>query len=178
MNTDSYVDKQLRNFTATNPKGPKNLTDIWLTPPWIIEKIGPFNLDPCAFLPDGKSIIPIADNYFTEEDNGLLRSWVKYPFVFVNFPYSQARDWLKKCKEESLNCQIVVLCFARTETKAWQDNVKYATGINFINRRISFLNFEGKQMTNGNAPSCLIAFGSQAYERIKKVDGIIVKVQI
>jgi hypothetical protein len=28
---------------------------------------------------------------------------------------------------------------------------------------------------NGNAPSCLIAWGEEAYQRIKKIDGIYVR---
>jgi len=91
-----------------------------------------------------------------------------------------SHDRLKKCSEESEKKEsfsnIIVLCFARCETQAWQKYVRnYATGLNLINRRISFLNSSGVEQSNGNAPSCLIAYGENAYERIKNVDGIILR---
>lgn len=164
------------SFQSATPLGPKKTkTDIWLTPPWLIEKMGLFDLDPCAYLPNGMPLVPIAKKYFTQKENGLMQNWTGN--VFVNFPYSQAYNWLKKCKDEYLkskgSCNIVVLCFARTETKAWQKNVDCCTGINFINKRIKFLDKDGIQKSNGNAPSVLIAYGDQAFEKIQKIDGLI-----
>lgn len=161
-------------FQNATPNGPKKTgSDVWLTPPNVIEKIGPFDLDPCAWLPNDKPIVQTAKKYFTEKENGLEQKWEG--MVFVNFPYSQSYQWLKKCKDEYLkgDCEIIVLCFVRSETKAWQENVPYATGINLINKRIKFLDKNGIEKGNGNAPSCLIAFGNDAFERIEKVDGII-----
>ena len=166
-----------KNFHNANQQGPsKTLSDVWLTPKWIIDAIGPFDLDPCGWKPSGVPIVETASKYFTEEENGLDKEW--HGMVFVNFPYSKSYDWLRKCKEEYEKgcCEIIVLCFARTETRAWQHNVVSATGINFINKRIKFLNHEGIEKGNGNAPSCLIAFGDNAFERIKKVDGLITKI--
>ena len=169
----------MNKFQQATPKGAANTnTDVWLTPSWIIEKLGPFDLDPCGHLPKGKPISPTAANYFTEKEDGLKQDW--FGDVFVNFPYSQSKEWLEKCKYEFKNnprvVSIIVLCFVRSETKAWQENVKSATGINLINRRIKFLNHLGEQKGNGNAPSCLIAWGARAFEQIKKVDGIICKI--
>ena len=171
----------MRNFTNANKNGPSNTkTDTWITPKWIIDKIGVSDLDPCGFLKDGVEIVKTADNYYTEKDNGLIQDWFKYDSVFVNFPYSDSRSWLKKCSEEFLkkkaSSNIIVLCFVRCETQSWQNYVKnYATGINLINKRISFLDSNGIKKTNGNAPSCLIAYGDKAFERIKNVDGIVFK---
>lgn len=166
-----------RNFTnSTQLAGKHTNTDTWLTPPWIIDSIGPFDLDPCGFLPNGKPLVNTANNYFTEDTNGLIKDW--YGKVFVNYPYSDGYNWLTKCKNEFLSgntTHIIVLCFVRSETKAWQENVKYATGINLINKRIKFLNSDGEVKGNGNAPSCLIAFGESAFDKIKNIDGIIFK---
>jgi hypothetical protein len=170
----------MRSFHNANKSGGKHTgSDTWITPSWIIEKMGIFDLDPCGYLQDGVNpIVKTADNYFTESDNGLNKEW--FGNVFVNFPYSQSREWLNKCKYEYLNNKevksIVVLCFVRSETKAWQENVKYATGINLINKRVKFLNYLGEERGNGNAPSCLIAFGENAFERIKNIDGILLNV--
>jgi len=164
-------------FQQATPNGPENtVTDVWITPKWIIDKIGISDLDPCGHLPEGGPIVATANNYFTEAQNGLIQDWSQYKTVFVNFPYSQSREWLKKCADEAAKgCEIIVLCFTRSEVKAWQENVKSATGINLINKRIKFLTATGEEKGNGNAPSCLIAWGESAYQRIKNIDGIYVR---
>jgi len=164
--------KSLKNFQSVT-NGPKNNTDIWITPQWIIDAIGVSTLDPCGWLVDGKPIVQTAINYFTEDVDGLKQEW--FGDVFVNFPYSQSKEWMEKSSKHNNG---IVLCFARTETKAWQNNVKNATGMNFINKRISFLDKDGKEKTNGNAPSVLIAWGEENYKRIKNIDGIYVRLDI
>lgn len=44
----------------------------WLTPPEIIQALGPFDLDPCAPI-----VRPwdTAQTYYTIDDNGLLKEW-------------------------------------------------------------------------------------------------------
>ena len=165
-----------RNFQNATPKGGKNTgSDIWLTPKWLIDATGPYDLDPCAHLVDGKPIVPTARDYITEEQNGLTSPW--YGDVFVNPPYSNLNEWLQKCKYEhsgndAVN-SIMVLCFARTETKAFQNNLYWCDGINLIKGRIKFLNQFGVEQGNGNAPSVLIAFGARAYEKLREVEGIV-----
>lgn len=46
----------------------KGKTDEWLTPPEIIRKLGPFDLDPCSPV---KRPWETAKNHYTEENNGL-----------------------------------------------------------------------------------------------------------
>lgn len=161
------------SFTSATPFGPhKTKTDTWITPKWIIDQIGLSDLDPCAFLVNGKPLVETARHYITEEQDGLTTPW--FGTVFVNFPYSQSRVWMKKCSEYNNG---IVLCFARTDVKAWQENVRNATGINFINKRVSFLNNKGEKLSNGNAPSALIAWGEENYKRICNVDGICCRIQ-
>lgn len=164
----------MKNFTSTTPNGPKTLTDTWITPKWIIDAIGISELDPCGFITDnGRPLVETAKHYFTEMDDGLNKEW--FGDVFVNFPYSQSKAWMAKMHEYNNG---IVLCFARTETQAWQQNVKNATGVNFINKRISFLTATGEEKGNGNAPSALIAWGEKNYERIKKIDGIFCRIDV
>lgn len=161
------------SFNAATPQGPhKTLTDTWITPKWVIDKIGLSDLDPCGFLVNGKPHVETARRYFTESQDGFSQPWVGS--VFVNFPYSDGKRWMRRCSEHGNG---IVLCFARTETQAWQQYVKNATGVNFINRRISFLNAEGVEQTNGNAPSALIAWGEDNFRRICTVDGLRVRVE-
>jgi phage N-6-adenine-methyltransferase len=166
-------------FQQATPEGAAHTeTNTWITPKWVIDKIGISDLDPCGWLPSGNAITETAHRYYTKETDGLRQPWAcDYKTIFVNFPYSDSYKWLKKCHEEAAKgAEIIVLCFARTETKAWAHFVKSATGINFITRRIKFLTGEGIEKTNGNAPSCLIAWGENAYTRIKNIDGIYVRI--
>lgn len=166
------------SFTDATPNGPrKTKTDVWLTPKWGIDAIGVSDLDPCGWLINGHPIVKTANHYFTEEEDGLKQDWSEYDSVFVNFPYSDAKNWMVKCNEHGRQYgNLIVLCFARTDTQWFQNNVLGATGMSFINRRISFLNENGVQLTNGNAPSVLIAWGDEAYQRIRNVDGIMVTI--
>lgn len=161
------------SFQSATPD--KNKTeDTWITPKWIIDKIGISDLDPCGFLPEGTPIVQTANNYFTENENGLEKEW--FGTVFVNFPYSKSKEWLERCDYfGKKGLEIIVLCFARTETQAWQKYVKSATGINLINRRIKFIDKYGVEKGNGNAPSVLIAWGENAFSKIKNIDGIYLR---
>jgi hypothetical protein len=166
------------NFTNATQKGAKNtVSDVWLTPPEIIDKLGVFDLDPCGWIPQGEPIVKTALNYFDVEINGLDKDW-NYPFVFVNFPYSEAKIWMEKVVSEykKWNNNIVVLCFNRSDTRWFQANAKYATGINCISKRISFLDSNGNKKSNGNAPSILIAYGEEAYERCKNIQGTLLRI--
>lgn len=163
----------MNSFNAATKSSQGNQTDVWITPQWIIDKLCYFDLDPCGYLIDGFPIVATAKRYFTEVEDGLRQDW--QGFVFVNFPYSQSYDWLKKCSEEYAkgNCEIVILCFVRSDTDAWQHNLKGCTGLNLMDKRIKFLDKFGKEKSNGAAPSCLIAYGEDAFKRIKNVPGLV-----
>lgn len=165
-------------FQQATPQGQKHtVSDIWLTPEWIINSIGISDLDPCGWKPNGSPIVETAKNYYTEDENGLNKDWYKYTSVFCNPPYSDLKNWLKKCHETHsiYGTNIIVLCFVRSETQAFQNNIKGCTGINLISKRIKFLNYLGEEKGNGNAPSCLIAWGGDAYKRIRNVKGLYFK---
>ena len=84
--------------------------DEWLTPPWILQKLGKFDLDPCA-----PKLRPwdTARHHYTIYDNGLLKQWEGR--VWCNPPYgNQTEKWLSKCAGWG---NAIVLIFARTETK-------------------------------------------------------------
>ena len=158
-------------FNSVTPER-KSVTDTWITPKWIIDGIGPFDLDPCAFLIEGNPIVKTANHFITEEQDGLKQDW--FGNVFCNPPYSDLKSWMDKMNKHGNG---IVLCFARTETQAWQNNMSNATGINLIHRRIKFLNDKGEEQGNGNAPSALIAYGEENFQRIKKIKGIHCRVE-
>lgn len=165
-------------FQQATPAGANNtITDTWITPKWIIDAIGLSDLDPCGWTPNGSPVVQTAKKYITEDQNGLSTQWSGS--VFCNPPYSDLKTWLEKCAEyhENTGSQVIILCFVRSETRAFQQNIKSATGINLINKRIKFLDSFGNEKGNGNAPSCLIAYGEEAFERIKNIDGIYCRIE-
>ena len=165
-----------KNFNLPEP----NKNDCWVTPQYIVDSIGISELDPCGYKGKDEQIyVQTARDYYFIEDDGLKQKWGdKYKSIFVNFPYSDAKNWMDKCTYEyqKYKCEIIVLCFLRGETRWFQNNVNFATGINILKRRIKFLDSNGIIRGNGNAPSCLIAYGEESYKRIKNLEGICCRV--
>lgn len=134
--------------------------DEWLTPPYIFEALGHFDLDPCSPIsPPWK----IADRNYTVKDNGLIKPWSG--FVWCNPPYGrQTSIWLKKMAEHNNG---IALIFARTDTKMFQDYCFTADAILFLRGRLAFYSVQGKKGGSAGAPSCLVAYGKEAVERLK-----------
>ncbi|MEP7367730.1 MAG: DNA N-6-adenine-methyltransferase [Acidobacteriota bacterium] len=133
-------------------------TDEWLTPPEILEALGPFDLDPCA-----PRVRPwaMASEHYTIDDNGLYGDW--HGRVWCNPPYGKETGmWLKRCAEHG---NAIALIFARTETDHFFEQVwNAATGVLFLRGRLNFYDVHGKRSKfNSGAPSCLVAYGAKAY---------------
>ena len=143
----------------------KMMNDEWLTPPEIIEDLGPFDLDVCA--PVNRPW-DTAARHLTVEDNGLLHGW--NGFVWCNPPYGKhTADWLGRCAVYN-NC--LVLIFARTETRMWFDYVWFkAHSILFLKGRLHFHDVHGvRAEANAGAPSAIIAYGEEAGSRLSLSD--------
>ena len=66
--------------------------DEWLTPPFILEALGPFDVDPCTAL---NQPWHTATTEYTLTDDGLLMPWNGR--VWLNPPYgTQIWRWLRK----------------------------------------------------------------------------------
>ena len=119
----------------------KGNTDTWLTPPWLLEKLGKFDLDPCP--PNGS--------------NGLKEKWTGR--IWLNPPYSKNSEFMKLMGNHGNG---IALVFARTETKWFQENVfGKATAILFFNKRLKFFKEDGTEAKgNAGAPSVLVAYGN------------------
>ena len=143
---------------------PKPLKDEWLTPPEILQELGPFDLDPCS--PE-KRPWDTAKKHLTFRDNGLLHPCDGY--VWLNPPYGkQTKVWLERM---AMHNNGIALVFARTETDMFFRFVwAKATSIMFLRGRIKFYHADGTQAeSDGGAPSVLIAYGKEADRRLKKV---------
>ena len=140
-------------------------TDEWLTPPFVIQDLGPFDLDPCS--PKDRPW-DTAKKHFTIDDDGLLLPWEG--LVWLNPPYGpRTGDWLKKLSEHNNG---IALIFARTETEmfhkyAWEK----AKAMLFLKGRLFFHDHSGqKAKNNAGGPSVLIAYGAIAVERLNQSD--------
>jgi len=142
--------------------------DEWLTPKWITDSLGPFDLDPCS--PDerrpwdtAKRHIGLVDSNGKATD-GLLATWDG--FVWCNPPYGRRTfEWLKKLARHGNG---IALIFARTETIGFHAEVwNKADAVFFFKGRLKFCTVTGVEKDSANAPSCLVAYGQEAVERIR-----------
>lgn len=127
----------------------------WLTPPHIIQALGPFDLDPCA------PIVrpwPMAKTHYTVMDNGLSKTW--FGRVWCNPPYGkQTFVWLEKLAEHKRG---IALIFARTETKGFHEQIwNKAHSVFFFKGRLSFYYADGTKGSTANAPSCLVSYNEE-----------------
>ena len=115
---------------------PRNRTDTWLTPPYILDALGgadSFDLDPCA--PVSRPW-DTARRHFTERENGLVRGWNGR--VWLNPPYHRATiaKWLARMAAHGHG---IALIFARTETAHFARFVwPVCNALFFIEGRLTF----------------------------------------
>lgn len=141
------------------------MKDEWLTPPWLIERLGKFDLDPCSLVNRPWNTARI---HYTKNDNGLLKRWEGR--VWCNPPYGRHTGiWLSKCAQHG---DAVALIFARTETQMFFNHVwKKADALFFLQGRLHFCSVDGEySKTNSGAPSVLVAYGSNNAECLKTAD--------
>lgn len=137
--------------------------DEWLTPPHILDALGPFDLDPCA------PIVrpwPTAAHHLTIEDDGLSAPWPPGARVWCNPPYGKAAEkWLTKLADHGNG---IALIFARTETKMFFDQVwDRAHGLLFLRGRLHFYHVDGTMAVhNSGAPSVLVAYNTENADRL------------
>ena len=105
--------------------------DDWLTPRDLIERLGPFDLDPCA---PTNPPWPTAAAMIAPPDDGLALPW--WGRVWCNPPYAEVGRWVKRCAEYG---SAVALIFARVDTAWWWRWVwGAATSVFFFKGRLRF----------------------------------------
>lgn len=137
-------------------------SEDWITPKYIIDALGPFDLDPCACL-----IQPwaCARDQYTIDDNGLMLPWKG--MVWLNPPYGKYTDrWLNKI---ALHNKGIALIYARTETKMFFNHIwERASALLFIEGRLHFhYPNGGRAEDNSGGPSVLVGYGKEAAERLQ-----------
>lgn len=150
-------------MTLTSHQRPvRGESDVWLTPPEIIDALGPFDLDPCAAINQPWAT---AVEQYTAENDGLSLPW--RGFVWCNPPFGpDAGRWLDRLADHGHG---IGLCPARTETRWFVRAVwERATVVLFLHGRPHFHHPDGtRAAANSGAPICIIGYGSTAAERIE-----------
>lgn len=131
--------------------------DEWLTPPELLGKLGPFDLDPCS--PGSRRPWDTAKNHLSLEEHGdgLMCEW--YGRVWLNPPYGRETvNWLAKLADHGNG---IALIFARTETDMFFEQVwNKADALLFLRGRLHFHHVDGSRAAaNAGAPSVLVAYG-------------------
>jgi len=126
-------------------------TTTWLTPKYIYEAVGPFDLDPCAHAKNNtakrKIILP---------EDGLLAEWQGR--VWLNPPYGKGiGTWLEKLSNHGDGMAFV---FARTSTKWFQNAIRNAQAIHFFDKRINCMKEDLSISTGAPADNVLLAYGN------------------
>ena len=129
-------------------------TTTWLTPRWILDALGEFDLDPCC---PPEMPWRTAKRMIHQPEDGLIAEWSGR--VWMNPPYGRTEiiPWMQKMASHGNG---VSLIFARTETSWFQRWVfEEARAIHFIGRRVRFCLPDGTIGGSPAAPSVLVAYG-------------------
>lgn len=134
---------------------PQAATHTWLTPPEIIDAIGPFDIDPCA-APSPRPW-PTAKRHIELPEDGLAAQWDGR--VWCNPPFgAHAGAWLERMAAHDNG---IALVFARTDTRMFAEHVwPRAAAVLFLAGRPHFYRPDGTRASgNSGGPICLIAYG-------------------
>ena len=114
-------------------------SDNWRTPEDFLQRVrgfAPIGLDP-ASTPDNPTG---ARDWFTPEVDGLSRSWLGHGVVYLNPPYSTAKDWTQKAfAEASRGAEILLLTPARPGTRWYRSLQQHARATIEIKGRLRFV---------------------------------------
>lgn len=140
-------------------------SDELYTPQWIIDTLGPFDLDPCS--PPNRPFDTAAVHY-TREQNGMTMSWgdSERVRVWLNPPYSRVllEAFVKKM---AIHNNGIALLINRQDNVLWQETIfPTAASMIFMRHRVKFIHPEGKNSSPFTG-SCLVAWGKYNDEVLK-----------
>lgn len=158
-------------------RNPTVSTDEWYTPRWIIDELGPFDLDPCAPPADARPF-EIAPTSYTKEDDGLTRDW--HGIVWMNPPYSRL-PLRRFCEKMAAHGNGIALLVNRQDNLLWQEVIfPTAASMIFMRHRVKFLRPVGSKRPeveriqpdgHSSSPffgSCLVAWGRECDRRLRQ----------
>jgi phage N-6-adenine-methyltransferase len=140
-------------------------TDVWNTPQWLYDALNKefgFTLDPCSDGTNAKCA-----KFFTQQENGLLMNWGTET-VFMNPPYSEVGDWMRKAYGAAQEgATVVCLVPARTDGNWWHDYAMKGE-IRFIRGRLRFGDERKRFGGDGAAPfpSAIVVFRPREFRLV------------
>jgi hypothetical protein len=135
-------------------------TDSWITPKWVTEALGPFDLDPCA---DSAQPWMHAMTQYMVQDDGLVLPWAGR--VWLNPPYGgDMRGWLGKMADHDNG---MALISPRTSTRWFQQFVLGAAwACLWVTPRIKFCAVDGTPSTRPVGDNVIAAYGAGAFLKL------------
>lgn len=131
----------------------RNRTDEWYTPKEIIQKLGEFDLDPCAPCHGFYT----AKTCFDRFDDGLRQEW--FGRVWLNPPYNR-RDIEPFLLKMASHGNGIALLFNRMDIALWHDVIFPTADAMLVMRgRIGFMRPDGTQAPKGGCGSVFVAWG-------------------
>lgn len=143
-------------------RGWRGASDVWLTPKYVTDALGPFDLDPCSL---ADRPWDTAARHVCPPDDGLAVPWEGR--VWLNPPYGPALGgWLARLADHGDG---IAIAFARTETATFRRFVwERADGLLFLYGRLHFCRADGtRAKANAGGPSVLIAYGAANAECLR-----------
>jgi hypothetical protein len=138
-------------------------SQVHLTPRWMIDALGPFDLDPCAATDRPWDC---ATRNYVEADDGLALPWEGLVWLNPPFDRYQVGKWVQKLAAHGSG---ICLVHARTEAEWFRPIWQHADTILFLGRRIKFCRPDGtEQPANSGAPPVLAAFGYEAADHLRR----------
>lgn len=127
---------------------------IALTPRYLVEALGEFDLDPC-----GEPYWDLANRTYVlaRGEDGLQMPY--FGRVWLHPPASKVAEFLGRLVQHGDG---IALVYAKVETEWFHDLVWHeATGILFLKGRLKFLDGNQRQYPgNSGGASCLVAYGN------------------
>lgn len=125
--------------------------DTTLTPLWLVERLGVFDLDPCAFAGHAT-----AKRLIVLPQDGLSAAWDGR--VWLNPPYSEPDHWLERLARHGNG---IALVLSSTDTRWFHDFIAaFASAVLFIKGRPQFLRDDKTEVGLMRA-TMLAAFGDE-----------------
>jgi len=153
--------------------GELKTTDTWLTPRWILDRLGMFDLDPCA-APSPRPWNTASKHYdITHGKDGLKLPWTGR--VWLNPPYSNANPWAEKMAAHGRG----IMCLAvRAETRRWMDCVwGAASAVLLLAPRTTFMTPDGLGTYGNVNQTALAAYGTSDANILKAcgLNGVLIQ---
>jgi len=140
-----------------------NTNDTWLTPPRLLEILGPFDLDPCC--PPNMPWATAAMTYVHGVNDGLTDRW--HGIVWCNPPFSKPLPWIERMVGHG--CGIMLLPAKSPETR-WGQRVLSTAGLVLLQRgRMLFHYIDGTKSTGKWSPYMLAAYGEECESRLRRI---------